>query len=160
MESRRTYSSRVSTSTLCVIDMQPTFSASKDCLPQVIGLVRQFKKYNRPIFLAEYCNYGPSHKEIRDELEGYDKCWTVSKPEDDGSRYIAKVAAKHEVSTDNITLCGVNTCYCVRHTALGFIYCYNSRVEIISGAVNCPFCGDGGCVSRTRTAMRNAKKFG
>lgn len=128
---------------LVVIDMQPKFPASLDDAT-IAGVIKEIGKARRsgnPIIVLEYADRGyglvqeRTHPLIQLALAGYDKVSTATKNADDGSWEVLSVQEEKGWETRNYRLCGVNTRYCVRETALGLGADF--EVVVVESAVNC-----------------------
>ena len=107
---------------LCIIDMQPYFTAAKDTalVNRIIDEMRIFKKQKRYIFIVEYDECGRTDVRILNELDGYTKYRIIKKTNDDGSTEILECLKLVSSSgLDSMKICGVNTWACVFDTVIG-----------------------------------------
>ena len=108
--------------TLVIIDMQEHFLSARDTALQesICDLIAKQKSAGGRIVLVEYSQCGKSVTSIRSALAGYDHVITVKKRADDGSTAILTSLRKVGwLDSPEFILCGVNTPYCVLHTARG-----------------------------------------
>jgi nicotinamidase-related amidase len=129
-------------SALCVIDMQPYFRTSGYVLDGVLAEIAKFKSNGFPIFLIEYDRCGPSYSEIYDSMVGYTNLHFLKKNDDGGGKHILDKAKRDRVRLSNVTICGVNICYCVKETAAELVEFGNVKVKLAKSASHCS-CGDG-----------------
>jgi nicotinamidase-related amidase len=136
---------------LIVIDMQPYFAAANkpETIQAVLEQIRAAKQAGDYIVIVEYdydslravgAKHGeiPTHKEILDEVEGYEKYVICFKRNDDGGKEIVDALAQAKAyPTKNIemNLVGVNLDACVIRTARGLDdhFNYYKRVDLRSG---------------------------
>jgi nicotinamidase-related amidase len=109
--------------TLCVIDMQDRFSASKGTSVRK-ACAREIKtamKNNATVVFVEYSNYGPTLPMLTDLVKKakYSKAHTVLKHADGGGDVVAKYLRDKHLTRANLRVVGVNTNYCVMATVQG-----------------------------------------
>ena len=136
--------------TLCVIDMQPGFGNSYGALEGCLKLIDVAKKRRHHIILVEYKGEGRTQQEILDKLRRYKNYSVVKKNKNDGSWHIFRHLGKNNIKPREITICGVNTRYCVYETARGLINKLNKSKVI----VNLSACND----DRTKEEQRKFLK--
>ena len=116
---------------LCVVDVQSHhllgFSAAignNDLIAKISEEVANAMRRKDIIFIVEYNGYSITDKMITDQLRDYP--WShkhfTFKSRNDGSDdivYILKTGGYSSIETERILVCGVNTHYCVKATAMG-----------------------------------------
>ena len=137
---------------LVIIDMQTGFNTPKKALPEVLKRIAEFKNANRPIVLVEYRHFGHTIDEVMQAIGDYPTI-KVEKSNDDGGDEVSKVLKKYHRRLKALTLCGVNTCYCVGETALNLTS--NGYKVKIRGTACHNWCDKANCVENLR---KNIKK--
>jgi nicotinamidase-related amidase len=102
-------------STLVVIDMQPTFPAAQVAFRGVHSAVRSFSARGRPVLFVEYAGEGATFPALVKAAQRWE---ATLKQQDDGSKEIIEVIQGQGWPT-TLYLCGVNTQGCVSETVLG-----------------------------------------
>jgi len=129
---------------LVIIDMQPGFSgACTTSLRQpILREIELCKKHKWPIIIVEFCrgakfnfSFGATMPYIRNALIGHHRYRYVYKTQNDGSTKV-RDALKLFTKCKKVRVVGVNTCACVRETALG-LQKKNYKVSIIMDGCNC-----------------------
>jgi len=127
---------------LCVIDVQPRFNAAELIISDVVYQIQLAITRKSPILIVEYGLDHCSHNEIYKALNYYSPhLWDIVKKTSDNGSYevITKMKSKGFLF-NRVRICGVNTCACVRSTALGLKQSgLFNRVEVAENAVNCAF---------------------
>ena len=131
---------------LVVVDMQDEFENSQHVIDEVIQEVREAGKRNNPVVVLEFGGFGPTNQRVMREIRKLPKSSVLRmvKEEDDGSREVMRAAEKLGAPLENVRLCGVNLCYCVKATAVG-LRNVAQNIEI-SDAVSCNCGGKNGMV--------------
>lgn len=133
--------------TLCIIDMQPKYDASKKVINQVCREVRRAKKNGDGIIVLEYVCAGETpddppvrtHKKIMKTIGDYKSAYVEYKCDDDGSPQIFNVLTGAKLPLGVLRICGVNRFACVIATIEGLIERLpESFIEIIDDAVGNP----------------------
>lgn len=133
--------------TLCIIDMQPKYEASKKVINQVCREVRRAKKNGDGIVVLEYVCAGETpddssvrtHKKIMKTIGEYKSAYVEYKCDDDGSPEIFNVLAGAKLPSEVLRVCGVNRYACVIATVEGLMEKLSkSFIEIIDDAVGSP----------------------
>jgi nicotinamidase-related amidase len=109
--------------TLCVIDMQDTFAASrgdkvrKACIREIKAAI----KNQATVLFVEFENYGPTIPLLTDIVKNakYRKVHTVIKQRNGGGDVVADYLRQKHLTRANLRVCGVNTNYCVLATVQG-----------------------------------------
>jgi nicotinamidase-related amidase len=128
--------------TLLIIDMQPQFSTSEKCLPEVLYLISKAKRDSANILNVEYKGDGLSWPSIRKELRFYKNSRTIKKWSDDGGPQVFATLEKMNWLDKPIFTCGVNSDCCVPDTLDGLIYCFDEyeiekpMISVIQKACN------------------------
>lgn len=129
---------------LVVVDMQPVFHAAnnRSTIAAVIREIRGEKSRSEPIIVLEYEGSNPNlydtHESIRRSVERYPLGIIKVKPNDDGSQQVEEGCYELGLQPEAFRLCGVNTSYCVKATAIGLAEQNpNANVEIIAKACGC-----------------------
>lgn len=107
--------------TLCIVDMQPKFSASEHILAQVIWQIEQAKQNRHNIVILEYYGSDRTHSALRNVLKGYKRKVYVTKYDDDGSMEFAEAAHRNKFGISTVIVVGVNRGWCVRETVAGLM---------------------------------------
>lgn len=106
---------------LIVIDMQETFPAALS-IPLRQTVKREImlaKRRNAPILFVEYQNCKPTLPDLVSTVKGYHNCYTLTKPEDDGSLPILGFLAEFPHFIPTWRVCGVHLDACVLDTVRG-----------------------------------------
>lgn len=123
--------------TLCVIDMQDFFSASKGKRVRK-SCIREIKKAmdsNATILFVEYKNYGPTIPLLTKLTKGYRRKFVVLKLHDGGGDEVVNFLTKQHLPKRNIRVCGVNTDACVEATVVGMNEnLESSKIEVVADA--------------------------
>lgn len=155
--------------TLCVIDVQPRFTAAKDILKQVLDQIDLAHRRKDGIVVLEYganCPKGGfgnfSYEPIYEALLKVptDSWAIVKKFTDSGAGELIETMRTHKFAFDRVRLCGVNACACVRATALNLKRSGRyKRVELASQAISCT-CGSifGCCLASVRDDLKKIKR--
>jgi hypothetical protein len=124
--------------TLCVIDVQKRFPAHKKILRQVIKQRKLAMKDEAGIMIVEF-NGSTSHKKIYRVLKEYNKYKIVKKNKDCGTTEIISTMKNTTfLQSNNLRICGINACACVRSTAYGLKQSNNfHNIKIIPKATTC-----------------------
>lgn len=141
--------------TLCIVDMQPTFPGTAKALKGTLHQIKLAKRRKSDIIVLEIFDRGDTVKEIHDSLVSYDinKVRFASKTGSDGSREFIQAAKDKGFWLDRIRVCGVNTCACVIRTLEGFKReLPKSRLEVAWEAINC------GCYNQHDADYKNRFK--
>lgn len=123
--------------TLIVVDMQDDFKFSRD--PAVIKACQReisfamSRKYG--IIFLEFEHAGPTRPEIKSLVQGYDKAYFATKPDNDGSVEAISLIKQHKLY-HNTRVVGVNTSYCVYETVVGLTN-YRGTITVVADACNC-----------------------
>ena len=125
--------------TLCVIDMQNYFPASKGKRVRAacVREVRKAIKEQATILFVEYKNYGPTLPLLTNITKRvkYKKAHHVLKDSDDGSQKITAFIKARHLARLNMRVCGVNTPYCVQSTVSGLTKKWkNSTIHLVADA--------------------------
>ena len=127
---------------LVVIDMQDKFRASHD--QQTIWFVKQeilrAKQAGMAIIIVEFDPHemGSTHLEIVELLEGYERCTTVIKTQNDGSEEIVEACLDNGFWMEDFRICGVNSDACVLETVTGLLERISScDISVVQDACNC-----------------------
>lgn len=109
-----------SSTTLCIVDMQPKFPAAKNVstVRGVVDLIHNSKQQQAPIVVLEYSGFGKTHYDIRQALDYYHNATYLIKDEDDGTNTIS---GHFGCLPSQMILCGVNLDACVLRTAQGLL---------------------------------------
>jgi nicotinamidase-related amidase len=129
--------------TLVVIDMQHRFRASrsnitrKHCLKEIKRAIR----YKAHILYVEYEDCGSTIPSLLNASDGYDRAYTVSKSDNDGSREILSTIKRHNLPSKNFRICGVNTDACVLGTVRGLnrLTPKGTQLIVVENACNTEF---------------------
>lgn len=115
---------------LLVVDMQPWYDAAQCDRTQeeVITLVKKAKKNKERIIYLEYEGAGPTLLNIAYHTEDYPFLTKLKKDGNDGSDVILDYFG--EVRPSNLDICGVNTGFCVKETALGLIKKTKPKIKV------------------------------
>lgn len=144
---------------LVVIDMQPGFSAWRRCLPAVRQAIKKAKLRRERIAVVEYgyegCNHGETLPSIRRLVEGYPLLTWVTKDSDGGGPAMREMGLVRP-SRWRYHLVGVNTCACVRQTAMNLIG-MGCEVEVMYHATACDWDPED-CRERTRQRIEAYKE--
>lgn len=125
---------------LCIIDMQPYFSASQNpltieaCQLEIIKAI----KNGYYIFFVEWEGEGATDNRLTSLTESYSKVHFIFKNQDEGSSVIMRKVYDLGIVNSKFKVCGVNTDACVKTTVIGLAeYGRAGRpVEVISKACN------------------------
>ncbi len=103
---------------LLLIDLQTGFDASYDkkLLKTVSNQIKKARSENIPIISLEYINDGDLQPILQNELEGYNKKYTVEKRVNNGGPEVVQVLEKLSILEADLYVCGVNTSACVIST--------------------------------------------
>lgn len=123
--------------TLVVIDMQPVFPAAEEVLYPVIDLIKSAMVDKSNIVVVEYSYDGSVHtyEQILDKIENYPLKAIVKKRQDNGSKQVQEALHSFEHNNE-LKICGVNLCCCVRDTALGLSRSKKFKIEVVRNACN------------------------
>jgi nicotinamidase-related amidase len=128
--------------TLVIIDMQGAFSASRHKVT-VAACKREILKSIECGDDILFVEFNPSrnnntHDELTLLTEGYDRAYTVTKDNDDGSGEIFAAIIKYRLRRRHIAFCGVNVTACVSTTISGLIdkLSKGTRLVAICDALN------------------------
>jgi hypothetical protein len=69
--------------------------------------------------LVEYTDEGPTLPDLKSKINGYPHCYTVTKPEDDGSKEILAFLAEFPRFVPQWRVCGIHLENCVWDTIVG-----------------------------------------
>jgi nicotinamidase-related amidase len=123
--------------TLIVVDMQFDFRAANN-IKTVANCQREIKQAisdRAGIIFLEYYGYLSTKKELFSLVRGYDRAWSVTKFDDDGSLDASTIMIHHNFNSDKIKICGVNTDCCVKWTVSGLAALYpKANIEVIEDA--------------------------
>lgn len=125
---------------LIIIDMQDQFATSRNrqTIITIQKMVVEAKRDGAFIVTAHYMRYGKTRPEIRNMLTNYanhDYCYA---DQDDKSGAIHTKLVRHNVRTNIIKICGVNTGACVKATVMGLNSLYpDSHFLVFNRACNC-----------------------
>lgn len=126
--------------TLCVIDMQYYFGASRNAKVQngCKKAIRKAMRDDAAILFVEYATCGRTVPTLVALTYGYKMAHLVIKTDDDGSGDIIKTIQHMKLPANHIKICGVNTDYCVLDTTRGLKEsCPKStKIEVIADACN------------------------
>jgi hypothetical protein len=113
----------------CIVDMQSdpnlgfkTLTYNPKLIKKISNLTGEHVQKGSIVVLLEYKNFGSTDCDILNKLNKYAKCHKITKNRDDGSKYITKLLKEKgysSIETEKIYICGINTHYCVKSTALG-----------------------------------------
>lgn len=123
----------MSGTTLCVVDMQPSFGTFRHCKEAVEHEIKLAKRRNDGIIFLEYYNYGKTIPELTDlaKFNGYNRIGSIWKHRDGGGQEVVKAARKYGFTTERIRVCGVNRGACVSSTIEDLLNeLPDSRIEI------------------------------
>ena len=138
---------------LCIVDMQTGFDSHPFAIKGVLEQIELFKKHKWPIILVEYRHYGQTINQVMEKLEGYPVI-KVEKSDNGGGEEVAKALTLRRPLIKNITMCGINTCYCVGETAIGLIQKdYNVKLSCHSVACQ-PYHQNYGCVKKVSRRLK------
>lgn len=144
--------------TLAIIDVQPKYEAFAPILDKVVHQIKLARRRNDGIVLVEFGSDQPSCDEIYEALHGYDKFTVEIKNKCNGSHEIINAIYNNQYTFDQILLCGVNTCMCVKDTLSGIIRMdVSRRVEIIKDAVNCCHASHNYCLKQVEDMVKEYK---
>ncbi len=150
---------------LVVVDMQTKFHASqcRRTIKRVRGVIGKAIKDKAKIVILEYdgvTRYGPTDDRINEVVKDYPYLHRISKNIDDGSRAIKHSIPEWELAPiQKFLVCGVNTAFCVRSTALGLKEWFTDKeVHVLIGACNQP--NDWGDGYSNRNIIRDLRKNG
>lgn len=125
--------------TLVIIDMQDNFLASRKESVQK-DIAKQIKKAMKDragIIFVEYLGCGKTYSQLVDLSEDYDRSFTVYKDRDDGSKEVLNCLVDKKLPKSRLRVCGVNTQFCVRSTAVGLRdKLPKSKLQIIAKSCN------------------------
>ena len=126
--------------TLVIVDMQPSFKASRAVVSAVEDEVRRAVSAKASVVVLQYRNRGRTHRQIMDLLEETGVRYSVAwKDRDDGSDHVERICLDKGYERSVFRLCGVNTHACVKLTAVGLTRRYaRVRIEIATAACNGP----------------------
>jgi hypothetical protein len=133
--------------TLCIIDMQPKYEASKQVINQVCREVRRAKKNGDGIVVLEYLYGGEdptsaqfrTYKKIMKTIGDYKNAYVEYKCDDDGSREVVNTIRGAKFPSGVIRVCGVNRYACVISTVEGLVEMMpDSFIEVIDDAISSP----------------------
>ena len=127
------------TTALVIIDMQNSFTTSKDTTTtkNVLIQIKKAKKDNVPILVLEYVGHGETKFKIKRSLKKYEKVYYVKKVNDNGSVELMLCVCKHKINVQRFIVCGVNISFCVAGTTSGLVEKYKKRITVIKNACNC-----------------------
>lgn len=123
--------------TLVVIDMQDSFGSSrhanviKACQREIKLAIR--RKY--AIIFLEFEHCGSTNSALTNLVQGYDKVYFKTKPDNDGSYEVNEVIKQYNLY-HNVRVVGVNTSYCVYDTVEG-LRSYCGSITVVADACNC-----------------------
>ena len=122
---------------LCIIDMQPYgFSNSKIIIDNVLTLVREAIIKKAFVVVAQYKNAGNTHISIINALQDYPYKAYGWHNRNDKSPIIQNILREKRVFVRSITICGVNTEYCIWATVNGLARKYYIPIKVIESACN------------------------
>lgn len=117
--------------TLCIIDMQDQFCATRSALNGVLKELDDAMRRGEHIIVAEYRNCGKTVPEIRRLLRKYPHKHFCRKSVNDGSTDIMRIAKRYKIPLDNVRVVGVNLSYCVYETVAGMACYYKDVIRTI-----------------------------
>ena len=125
--------------TLVIVDMQPTFAASKN--PNtIIAIANEIilaKQKRHGIMIVEYSGSGQTYSGFDNLLRGYLHKAKIKKNDDDGSNEIIRALNRRNFPQQVLRVCGVNTDCCVHDTVVGLLRkLHKTKVEVIKDACN------------------------
>jgi len=109
---------------LIIIDMQDFYlgclgpKKKAALISRAISKIKKARERGHHLVFVEY-GTKPTHAEILEAAEGYDKYWKVTKYQDDGSDRIIELLKSVGVPVSHFNIIGVNTSLCVRETVEG-----------------------------------------
>lgn len=140
--------------TLCIIDMQDSFSATANAIRGVIHEIKLARERNDHIIVVEYKDNGPTNSKIKQALRGYALVTYCRKDMNNGAGNIVRVAKRYKIPLDKVRVVGVNLSYCVYETVRGFEMDYKDVVKQIFVPVRAT-----ACTVDMETAIENIKGF-
>jgi len=123
--------------TLCIVDMQAKFTASKQCLDEVCHQVRLAKRRKAGIVILEFRGEGPTLSPIKNLLRSYKRKIYKKKAFDAGGDVLLKAAKVMNFPTNKVRFVGVNRSYCVYDTACEYQEESGGRIEVAIEATWC-----------------------
>lgn len=120
---------------LVVVDMQPDFYASNNqqLINNICKLCESYISTGDPIILLEYLGYEKTHRHI---VEASNNAPVLIKNKDDGSPKIKNYLKKTGLKPKEFFVCGINTDYCVKDTAVGLRHKTGQNVTVIEKCCN------------------------
>jgi nicotinamidase-related amidase len=122
---------------LVVVDMQGGFETSnrdQDVVDNVKKLIEKSIKKNKKIIFLEYEDQGLTLDCLTELCSNYPHKFFVTKYENDGSQSILEFLKEKKIDKDHlkkISVCGVNTAFCVKSTVEGLRNLSDSSLKII-----------------------------
>lgn len=110
---------------LVIIDLQKFFLAPRTSFPQgrlrrlrkhVVKQIDKAKKSRKPIVLVEYKGEGDTVPWVKAAIGGYRKVYRAQKAQDNAYHSLRICFKKNGLDPTKVTVCGVNTEYCVGST--------------------------------------------
>lgn len=125
---------------LVIIDMQTKFNSSNDknTISEVNKLILQAKTDKAFIVIAQYMNFGKTHKEFNTLVKKYKPHAYAIANQCDKSRAIETKLLSHRARAPFIKVCGVNTDACVQSTVKGLckIIMPDMKIQVVKNACN------------------------
>ncbi len=128
---------------LVVVDLQDGFypSYNEELMPvwdktvnSTVGLIQKCRRKGWTIVVAEFDGYGKTVPDVIEACGG--EHLLATKTANDGSYEIRSVLQGEGIRPSTIRVCGVNTPYCVKATAMGLIDLYpKARTAVVAKAV-------------------------
>lgn len=125
---------------LIVIDMQPDFKAAnkREVIEATAKQVEKSRRRGELILLVEYEGHEPTHKRIRDLIEGYQYGHTIYKSGDDGALEILDYLFEINCKPKKFKVCGVNAAHCLRSTVETLAKLQpHSEIVLFRDCINC-----------------------
>lgn len=123
--------------TLLVVDMQSSFKAARNKRIQnnCLKLIKKATYNREPIIFLEYVNHSKTIPKLRGAaMTYYNKSFFISKNKNSGAYQVHKIIKAFRFSK-NITVCGVNTDYCVSATIIDLLK-YKYKITLVENACN------------------------
>ena len=124
---------------LVIVDMQRRFHSANNprTNKNVLREVHKAKMQEVPILALEYIGFGPTKRNIRQAIGMYPLAHYIAKRWDDGSNELSPYLDQYNINY--VKMVGVNFGACVKSTAAGILYIYDTIiVDVIRDACHQP----------------------